>query len=286
MTYSIVACDLERREWGVGVQSKFLAVGSLVPWVEAEVGAVATQAHANVRYGPDGLAMLRQGFAADEVVAALTDGDTSRDHRQLGVVDSEGGSATYTGTGCLEWAGGVTGPGYAAQGNILVSRETVEGLARAYEETAGRPLAERLLAALAAAQSAGGDRRGQQSAGLLVARHGGGYEGFDVAVDLRTDDHPEPVAEPARPTPSTICTSARRLPTSGSPSAPSSRPSCASDSAGWATQPPTSPVTSRPGRASRTSRCVWMAPTASTPSCSGSCGPAELGLGGGSAKRL
>ena len=132
------------------------------------------------------------------MVAALTDGDTSRDHRQLGVVDSEGGSATYTGTGCLEWAGGVTGPGYAAQGNILVSRETVEGLARAYEETAGRPLAERLLAALAAAQAAGGDRRGQQSAGLLVARHGGGYEGFDVAVDLRTDDHPEPVAELAR----------------------------------------------------------------------------------------
>ena len=198
MTYSIVACDLERREWGVGVQSKFLAVGSLVPWVEAEVGAVATQAHANVRYGPDGLAMLRQGFAAEEVVAALTDGDTSRDHRQLGVVDSEGGSATYTGTACLEWAGGVTGPGYAAQGNILVSRETVEGLARAFEETAGRPLAERLLAALAAAQAAGGDRRGQQSAALLVARQGGGYEGFDVAVDLRTDDHPEPVAELAR----------------------------------------------------------------------------------------
>ena len=106
MTYSIVACDLERREWGVGVQSKFLAVGSLVPWVEAEVGAVATQAHANVRYGPDGLAMLRQGFAAEEVVAALTDGDTGRDHRQLGVVDSEGGSATYTGAACLEWAGG------------------------------------------------------------------------------------------------------------------------------------------------------------------------------------
>jgi uncharacterized Ntn-hydrolase superfamily protein len=195
VTYSIVGCDLERREWGVGVQSKFLSVGAVVPWAEAEAGAVATQAHANVRYGAEGLAMLRLGLSAEEVVEALTDGDPGRDHRQLGVVDAEGGSATFTGSACLEWAGGVTGPGYAAQGNILVSRETVEELAGAFEETAGRPLAARLVAALAAAQAAGGDRRGQQSAALLVARRGGGYDGWDVAVDLRTDDHTEPIAE-------------------------------------------------------------------------------------------
>jgi uncharacterized Ntn-hydrolase superfamily protein len=180
------------------VQSKFLAVGSIVPWVEAEVGAVATQALARVRYGPDGLDLLRRGLPADEVVASLAGADEGRDHRQLGVVDAGGRAATHTGSECLDWAGGVTGPGYAAQGNILVSGATVEALARAFEATAGSPLAERLLAALAAGQEAGGDRRGQQSAALLVAREGGGYDGHDVAVDLRVDDHPEPIAELAR----------------------------------------------------------------------------------------
>jgi uncharacterized Ntn-hydrolase superfamily protein len=180
------------------VQSKFLAVGSIVSWVEAEVGAVATQALASVRYGPDGLELLRRGLSADEVVASLVGGDDDRDQRQLGVVDSQGRAATYTGPACLDWAGGVTGPGYAAQGNILVSGETVAAIAQTFEESARGPLAERLLAALAAGQEAGGDRRGQQSAALLVARRGGGYDGHDIAVDLRVDDHPEPIAELAR----------------------------------------------------------------------------------------
>jgi uncharacterized Ntn-hydrolase superfamily protein len=195
-TYSIVACDLERREWGVGVQSKFLAVGSVVPWAEAEIGAVATQAFANARYGPEGLALLSSGLAAAEVVARLTEADEGRDDRQLGVVDREGAGASYTGASCLEWAGGRTGPGYATQGNILVSEATVAALSESFEETAGRPLPERLLAALAAAQRAGGDRRGQQSASLLVVRKGGGYGGTsDVVCDLRVDDHPTPVEE-------------------------------------------------------------------------------------------
>jgi uncharacterized Ntn-hydrolase superfamily protein len=180
------------------VQSKFLAVGSIVSWVEAEVGAVATQALASVRYGPDGLGLLRRGLGADEVVASLVGSDDDRAQRQLGVVDSQGRAATYTGPACLDWAGGVTGPGYAAQGNILVSGETVEALARTFEDGAGGPLAERLLAALAAGQEAGGDRRGQQSAALLVARKGAGYDGHDIAVDLRVDDHTEPIAELTR----------------------------------------------------------------------------------------
>ncbi len=198
-TYSIVACDLDEREWGVAVQSKFLAVGAAVPAVEAEVGAVATQAWANLSYRPDGLAHLRERYAADQVVARLVGGDDGRDHRQVGVVDAHGRAATYTGSACLEWAGGTTGDGYAAQGNILVSAATVDALAETFETGAGRPLAERLLGCLAAAQAAGGDRRGQQAAALLVARRGGGYGGTsDVAVDLRVDDHPRPVEELAR----------------------------------------------------------------------------------------
>jgi uncharacterized Ntn-hydrolase superfamily protein len=195
-TYSIAACDLERGEWGVGVQSKFLAAGSIVPWAEPGVGAVATQALANPRYGPDGLALLRDGLSADETIAALVDADEGRDDRQVGVVDAQGRAATYTGKACLDWAGGKTGPGYAAQGNILVSEETVAGLMHGFEANAGRPLAERIVEALAAAQLAGGDRRGQQAAGLLVVQKDGGYGGMDdVLVDLRVDDHPEPVAE-------------------------------------------------------------------------------------------
>jgi uncharacterized Ntn-hydrolase superfamily protein len=195
-TYSIVACDLERGEWGVGVQSKFLAVGAVVPWAEADVGAIATQAFANVRHGPEGLRLLDEGLTAEEVVASLTEADEGRDHRQLGVVDAEGRAATYTGSSCLEWAGGVTGEEYAAQGNILVSEETVTALAQAFEGSGGQPLAERLLEALAAAQLAGGDRRGQQSSSLLVVKKDGGYGGTsDVAVDLRVDDHERPVEE-------------------------------------------------------------------------------------------
>jgi uncharacterized Ntn-hydrolase superfamily protein len=197
-TYSIVACDLEARQWGVAVQSKFLAVGSVVPWAEPEVGAVATQAFANPRYGPDGLELLRDGLSAEETVGRLTSADEGRDHRQVGVVDASGNGATFTGSECYDWAGGRVGTGYAAQGNILVSAGTVDALAETFETTGtgGKPLAERLLAALAAAQVAGGDRRGQQSASLLVVEKGGGYAGLsDLLVDLRVDDHERPVAE-------------------------------------------------------------------------------------------
>jgi uncharacterized Ntn-hydrolase superfamily protein len=195
-TYSIVACDLDAGQWGAATQSKFLAVGSVVPWAEPQVGAIATQAYANPRYGPDGLALLREGLSADEVVTRLTVEDEGRDHRQLGVVDARGEAATFTGSACLDWAGGVTGDGFAAQGNILVSSEAVDALAASFMESGGRPLAERLLEALDAAQAAGGDRRGQQSAALLVVEQDGGYAGLsDVLVDLRVDDHARPLDE-------------------------------------------------------------------------------------------
>jgi uncharacterized Ntn-hydrolase superfamily protein len=195
-TYSIVACDLDADEWGVAVQSKFLAVGAVVPAAEPHVGAIATQAWANLAYRPDGLALLRDGYSAEDVVRTLVGADEGRAHRQLGVVDGLGRAATYTGSECLDWAGGTTGPGFAAQGNILVSAATVDALAATFEGSAGRPLAERLLAALAAAETAGGDRRGRQSAALLVARKDGGYGGTsDVTADLRVDDHPQPIQE-------------------------------------------------------------------------------------------
>lgn len=195
-TYSIAACDLAAAEWGVAVQSKFLAVGAVVPWAEPGVGAIATQAYANPTYGPDGLGLLRDGLPAEEVVRRLVEADEGRDHRQLGVVDRDGASAAYTGSDCLDWAGQRTGSGYAAQGNILVGAETVDALAATFEATAGQSLAVRLLECLAAAQIAGGDRRGQQSAALLITRKDGGYGKLsDVAVDLRVDDHARPVDE-------------------------------------------------------------------------------------------
>ena len=195
-TYSIVACDLEAGQWGVAVQSKFLSVGSVVPWAEPQVGAVATQAYANPRYGPQGLEKLRAGKSAQEVVDELTQADDGRSQRQLGIVDARGGSATFTGEECLDWAGGRTGEGYAAQGNILVSAETVDALAETFESSAGAGLAERLLECLVAAQAAGGDSRGQQSASLLVVERDGGYAGLsDLLVDLRVDDHELPIEE-------------------------------------------------------------------------------------------
>ena len=194
-TFSLVACDLERGQWGVSVASKFLAVGSVVPWAEPQAGAVATQAYANPRYGPDGLALLRQGLAAEEVVRRLTEADDGREERQLGVVDAQGGAATFSGSGCHAWAGGRTGDGYAAQGNILVSADTVDALAETFERTEGT-LAERLLEALAAGQAAGGDSRGQQSAAILVVERDGGYAGLsDTLLDLRVDDHETPIEE-------------------------------------------------------------------------------------------
>jgi uncharacterized Ntn-hydrolase superfamily protein len=194
-TFSIVGFDPETDSLGVAVQSKFLAVGSVVPWASAGVGAVATQAMANYNYGPHGLELMARGKTADETVEGLTFADKDREHRQVGAVDARGRAATFTGSECFEWAGGVTGEYYAAQGNILVGDETVEAMARTYTETQGE-LATRLLSALDAGQSAGGDSRGKQSAALLVVREGGGYGGDnDRAVDLRVDDHPNPIKE-------------------------------------------------------------------------------------------
>jgi uncharacterized Ntn-hydrolase superfamily protein len=195
-TYSIVACDLDARQWGVAVQSKFLAVGSVVPWAEPHVGAIATQSYANPRYGPDGLALLRAGRSAEEVVELLTATDDGRAERQVGIVDAQGHAATFTGDECHDWAGGRTGNGYAAQGNILMSQQTVDALAVTFEENGHLSLAERLVECLAAAQAAGGDRRGQQSASLLIVEKDAGYANLsDVVVDLRVDDHELPIVE-------------------------------------------------------------------------------------------
>jgi len=198
-TYSIAACDLEAGQWGVAVQSKFLSVGSVVPWAEPGVGAIATQAYANPRYGPNGLALLREGKSAQEAVDELTAADDGREQRQLGIVDGKGQAATYTGGECYDWAGGRTGDGYAAQGNILVSAETVDALVETFEGSGGKPLAERLLDCLAAAQAAGGDKRGQQSASLLIVERDGGYAQLsDIVVDLRVEDHERPIEELTR----------------------------------------------------------------------------------------
>jgi uncharacterized Ntn-hydrolase superfamily protein len=194
-TYSIAACDVEAGQWGVATQSKFLAVGSVVPWAEPHVGAIATQAYANPRYGPEGLALLRDGLSPEEVVERLTSADEGREHRQLGVVDAQGRAATFTGAECMDWAGGRTGDCYATQGNILVSAETVDAMAAAFEASSG-PLAERLLDSLDAAQAAGGDRRGQQAAAMLVVQKDGGYAHLsDEILNLRVDDHHRPLEE-------------------------------------------------------------------------------------------
>lgn len=192
-TFSIVACDLEAQEWGVAVQSKFLSVGAIVPWARAGVGAVATQSYANVSFGPDGLELMAGGLSAEETLERLIAGDEGRARRQVGLVDAAGNPDTFTGDECHDWAGGLTGRHYAAQGNILVSGATVEAMARGFEQARGE-LADRLVAALAAGQSAGGDRRGKQSAAVLVVRPEGGYGGYnDRYLDLRVDDDPEPI---------------------------------------------------------------------------------------------
>jgi uncharacterized Ntn-hydrolase superfamily protein len=195
MTFSIVGRDGDA--FGVAVASKFLAVGAAVPAVRAGVGAVATQAHANLSYRADGLDLLGQGCSPAEVVERLTGADDGRVRRQLGVVGRTD-AATYTGPECMDWAGGRSGEDYAVQGNILVGEAVVEALEQAWTSTAGRPLAERLLAALQAGDAAGGDRRGRQSAALLVARPGAGYGGDDTEVDLRVEDHDDPVTELVR----------------------------------------------------------------------------------------
>ena len=195
MTFSIVARDGDA--FGVAVASKFLAVGALVPWAQAGAGAIATQAAANISYGPRGLKLLSTGRSADEVVQLLTDPDPEREQRQLGVIDTHGNATSFTGGACIEWAGGTIGEGYAAQGNILTGAGVVTAMAEAYERTSG-DLAARLLASLASGDAAGGDRRGRQSAALLVVSPGGGYGGTtDVVVDLRVDDNQDP-ADPVR----------------------------------------------------------------------------------------
>lgn len=194
-TFSIVARDAATEEYAVAVASKFLAVGAVVPWAKAGVGAIATQAWANLAYGPCGLALLERGLAAADVVARLTADDEKRAARQLGIVDASGRSAAWTGHECMPWAGHQTGDGFTCQGNILTGEAVVHAMAEAFERTAG-PLPERLLSALAAGQAAGGDSRGQQSAALYVAKDKGSYGGYlDRYVDLRVDDHAAPVEE-------------------------------------------------------------------------------------------
>jgi len=194
-TFSIVAYDPENGDLGVAVQSRFLAVGAVVPWARAGVGAVATQSWANTTYGPEGLRLMAEGLSAQEALEQLVEADEERARRQAGMVDARGNAAAYTGQGCFAWAGHIEGQGFACQGNILVSEETVQAMARTFEESEGE-LAERLVAALEAGQEAGGDRRGQQSAAVLVVREKGGYGGFnDRYLDLRVDDHPTPIQE-------------------------------------------------------------------------------------------
>lgn len=192
-TFSIVAADLARGEWGIAVASRFLAVGAVVPWARAGAGAVATQSYGNTTFGPAGLDLMQQGLPAQEALDRLLAADEGRAQRQVGVVDRSGRAATFTGAECFAWAGGRTGPGYACQGNILTGSQVVEHMAEAFEGTPGE-LAMRLFAALAAGDRAGGDSRGRQSAALLVVRPGGGYAGFnDRALDLRVDDAPHPI---------------------------------------------------------------------------------------------
>jgi uncharacterized Ntn-hydrolase superfamily protein len=195
MTFSIVARDTHTGELGIAVQSKFLAVGAVVPWARAGVGAIATQALANTSYGVRGLELLASGHTARQTLDALLEGDSGNADRQVGIIAATGKPVTYTGAQCFSWAGGITGEDFACQGNILVGEDTVKAMAGMFEQTDGA-LCDRLLAALAAGQAAGGDSRGQQSAALLVVRERGGYGGFnDRFIDLRVDDHPAPIDE-------------------------------------------------------------------------------------------
>lgn len=201
MTFSIVARSDDGESWGVAVASKFLAVGAVVPAAVAGVGAIATQADANVAYKGLALAHMDEGATASVAVQRLIEEDPGRDERQVGIVDLDGGAATHTGHACIEWAGGVTGEGYAIQGNCLAGSEVVEAMEAAWHDVSdpGVTLAHRLLAALRAGDAAGGDKRGRQSAALLVVQEGAGYGGGDdIAVDLRVDDHTAPLDELAR----------------------------------------------------------------------------------------
>jgi uncharacterized Ntn-hydrolase superfamily protein len=194
-TFSIVAADVARGELGIAVASKFLACGAVVPWASAGAGAVATQSYSNTAYGPDGIRMMREGLSAEQTLARLLADDSDRALRQVGIVDARGGSAAHTGTACHGWAGHQIGPGFTAQGNILVGEETVQAMSASFQSSTGL-LSDRLVAALAAGEAAGGDRRGRQASAVYVVRANAGYGGKnDVLVDLRVDDHAGPVAE-------------------------------------------------------------------------------------------
>ena len=198
-TFSIAAADPATGEVGVAVASRFFAVGTVVPWAKAGAGAVATQASANTSFGPNGLDLMARGATAEEALKVLLRGDEGRDRRQVGLVTSSGESATFSGPGCNSWAGGRRGSNYAVQGNILTGEAVVTAMEKSFLASAGKPLAERLLAALAAGDAAGGDSRGRQSAALLVCRDKGGYNGFtDRAIDVRVDDHADPFRELSR----------------------------------------------------------------------------------------
>jgi len=193
MTFSIVACDLEEGAWGVAVASKFPAVGAVVPWAQAASGAVATQSFANTSFGPRGLVLMGTGLSAQETLDRLLEDDPDKELRQVGLVDVKGGSATFSGSGCFAWAGGVSGKGYAIQGNILASGKVVPAMEKAFLKTRGS-LPTRLHAALLAGDRAGGDKRGRQSAAIYVAKPKAGYGGYlDRWLDYRVDDHEDPV---------------------------------------------------------------------------------------------
>jgi uncharacterized Ntn-hydrolase superfamily protein len=195
MTFSIVGYDPIEKEWGVAVQSKFLGVGAVVPWAKAGVGAIATQSYANTSYGPKGLQLMAEGKSAEETLQLLLADDPDKEMRQVGIVDANGDAASFTGKACYDWAGGVIGTHFAAQGNILVDEKTVDAMAQVFKESTGS-LADRLLAALDAGQEAGGDSRGKQSAAVYIVKENGGYGGFnDRYIDLRVDDHPDPIKE-------------------------------------------------------------------------------------------
>ncbi|MFW6001304.1 MAG: DUF1028 domain-containing protein [Halanaerobium sp.] len=194
-TFSIVAYDPKNEEWGVGVASKFLAVGSMVPWARAGVGAVATQAWGNPNYGPEGLKLLAEGEVPEQVIKILTDADSGREYRQLAVIDKNGSTSVHTGEQCSQYAGSIEGDNYAVQGNLLVSRKTIEDTAESFENTFGR-LADRIIVSLEAGQKAGGDKRGRQAAALFVAKKGCGINNLDDRyIDLRVDDHKTPIQE-------------------------------------------------------------------------------------------
>jgi len=197
-TFSIVACDLDKRQWGVATQSRVLAVGSIVPFAKAEIGAIATQAWANTSYGPRGLKMLEGGHSAQQTLDALLESDNGRENRQLAIIDRQGHVAHFTGEACSDWAGAVVGKHFCCLGNILTGEEVVREMSRAFQEAKGA-LADRMLAALVAAEAAGGDRRGRQSAAMLIVQEKAGYSGFDDRhIDLRVDDHPRPIEELGR----------------------------------------------------------------------------------------